>query len=123
VTDGNGVGTSTAAVRSECSAHGDGRVYAIHFDADDGNGGSCSGTVNVSVPHDRRAVKFLQEHESSCKIEIFTNPLLTGMIMFQMNFIAKPWDLYPAACGVTAKHSLSINTPPLGAGSLIFRAS
>jgi hypothetical protein len=33
--------------------------------------------------------------------------------------IAKPWDLYPAACGVTAKHSLSINTPPLGAGSLI----
>jgi NADPH:quinone reductase-like Zn-dependent oxidoreductase len=36
-------------------------------------------------------------------------------------FIAKPWDLYPAACGVTAKHSLSINTPPLGAGSLILR--
>jgi hypothetical protein len=36
--------------KDDHTAHGDGRVYAIHFDADDGNGGSCSGTVNVSVP-------------------------------------------------------------------------
>lgn len=64
--DGTGVGTSEAAVRSERSAHGDGRVYAIHFDADDGNGGSCSGTVNVSVPHDHHpAVDSGQDYDST----------------------------------------------------------
>jgi hypothetical protein len=28
-------------------------VYHIGFSADDGNGGSCSGVVNVGVPHDQ----------------------------------------------------------------------
>ncbi|PJE64255.1 MAG: hypothetical protein COU90_03720 [Candidatus Ryanbacteria bacterium CG10_big_fil_rev_8_21_14_0_10_43_42] len=32
---------------------GDGRVYHIFFDADDGNGGTCSGEVTVCVPHDQ----------------------------------------------------------------------
>ena len=32
---------------------GNGRVYAIHFTADDGKGGTCSGIVNVCVPHDQ----------------------------------------------------------------------
>lgn len=32
---------------------GDGRVYHISFTADDGNGGSCSGEVEVCVPHDQ----------------------------------------------------------------------
>lgn len=65
--DGTGVGTSEAAVRSERSAHGDGRIYAIHFDADDGNGGSCSGTVNVSVPHDHHhpAIDSGQDYDST----------------------------------------------------------
>ena len=28
-------------------------MYAIHFHADDGRGGSCDGSVSVCVPHDR----------------------------------------------------------------------
>lgn len=51
--DGAGVGTSTAEVRSERSGTGDGRVYHIMFTAEDGNGGSCTGEVLVSVPHDQ----------------------------------------------------------------------
>ena len=49
--DGQGVGTSTAEVRAERAGKGDGRVYHIGFTADDGRGGTCSGTVLVSVPH------------------------------------------------------------------------
>jgi hypothetical protein len=56
--DGAGVGTNTAQVRAERSekpnAPGDGRMYHIHFEASDGEGGVCSGLVNVGVPHDRR---------------------------------------------------------------------
>jgi hypothetical protein len=53
-TDGAGVGTSTAQVRSERSGLGDGRVYVIRFTARDNRGGSCSGAVSVGVPHDQR---------------------------------------------------------------------
>jgi hypothetical protein len=48
--DGSGVGTDTASIRAERSGKGDGRVYEIAFTADDGNGGSCSATVSVTVP-------------------------------------------------------------------------
>lgn len=51
--DGAGVGTDTAQVRAERSGIGDGRVYHISFTADDGNGGTCTGEVLVSVPHDQ----------------------------------------------------------------------
>lgn len=55
--DGAGVGTSTAEVRAERSGTpkqpGNGRVYHIGYTADDGYGGSCSGTVTVGVPHDQ----------------------------------------------------------------------
>ncbi len=55
--DGQGVGTDTAEVRAERSGSkknpGDGRVYHIGFTANDGNGGSCSGSVTVGVPHDQ----------------------------------------------------------------------
>lgn len=34
---------------------GNGRVYYVSFTADDGKGGTCTGTVQVCVPHDRRA--------------------------------------------------------------------
>lgn len=44
---------SPLQVRAERAGSGDGRVYRIDFTADDGNGGTCSGTVNVSVPHDQ----------------------------------------------------------------------
>lgn len=49
--DGQGIGTSTAQIRSERAGPGDGRVYEIGFTADDGNGGSCDGSVLVGVPH------------------------------------------------------------------------
>ena len=51
--DGFGVGTPQAQVRAERSGTGNGRVYAITFRADNGNGGSCTATVNVVVPHDQ----------------------------------------------------------------------
>ncbi len=34
---------------------GNGRVYHVSFMADDGKGGTCTGTVQVCVPHDQRA--------------------------------------------------------------------
>ncbi len=42
-----------ARIRAERSGNHDGRVYHIGFLADDGNGGTCRGTVKVCVPHDR----------------------------------------------------------------------
>lgn len=51
--DARGVGTSWARLRAERSGRGNGRVYEISFTADDGEGGSCSGTVEVGVRHDR----------------------------------------------------------------------
>ena len=59
--DGSGVGTSTAAVRAERYGRGNGRVYHISFTADDGLGGSCTGTVNVSVPHDQSGTPAVDE--------------------------------------------------------------
>ena len=50
--DGRRVG-ATAAVRSERLGSGDGRVYHISFNAADADGGVCSGTVTVVVPHDQ----------------------------------------------------------------------
>lgn len=56
--DGEGIGTDTARIRAEragtAKVPGDGRVYHIGFTADDGKGGTCSGTVTVAVPHDQR---------------------------------------------------------------------
>ncbi len=52
--DGQGVGTSTAEVRAERSGLENGRVYNIGYTADDENGGTCSGTVRVGVPHDKK---------------------------------------------------------------------
>jgi hypothetical protein len=53
--DGDGVGTDTAQIRAERSGTGDGRVYEITFTADDGNGGMCTGSVSVGVPHDKKS--------------------------------------------------------------------
>ena len=46
--DANG----NVAVRATRSGDGNGRVYVIHFVAGDDHGGTCSGTVEVCVPHD-----------------------------------------------------------------------
>ena len=40
-------------LRAERAGGGDGRVYTVAFTASDGQGGTCSGTVNVGVPRDR----------------------------------------------------------------------
>ena len=54
--DGAGVGTSTAIVRSERSGNGNGRVYNIRFLAQDDSGARCEGSVDVSVPHEKKDV-------------------------------------------------------------------
>lgn len=51
--DGFGVGSEEARIRAERSGTGNGRVYAITFQADDGGGGICTGQVMVGVPHDK----------------------------------------------------------------------
>ena len=52
--DGAGVGTDTAEVRAERSGKGDGRVYSIVFSASDEEGATCTGSVEVDVPHDKK---------------------------------------------------------------------
>ncbi len=52
--DGMGVGTDTASVRAERQGNANGRIYEISFTASDGQGGECSGSVNVCVPHNQR---------------------------------------------------------------------
>lgn len=42
---------STVRLRAERSGAGNGRVYEVHFSADDGQGGTCSGSAKASVPH------------------------------------------------------------------------
>lgn len=49
--DATGVGTSTPSVRPERQGGGNGRVYHISFTATAANGGTCTGTVKVGVPH------------------------------------------------------------------------
>ena len=38
-------------LRAERAGNGNGRVYEIQFTANDGQGGICTGSVNVGVPH------------------------------------------------------------------------
>lgn len=45
---------SPAKVRAERSGTGDGRVYVVTLTADDSNGGTCSGSVKIFVPHDMK---------------------------------------------------------------------
>jgi uncharacterized repeat protein (TIGR01451 family) len=52
--DGKGVGTGIASLRAERSGTGDGRVYRVSFTASDGQGGQCTGSVRICVPHDQR---------------------------------------------------------------------
>lgn len=46
---------NSVRLRAERSGTGDGRVYVVSYTASDGNGGTCSGTVRVAVPHDQGA--------------------------------------------------------------------
>jgi Tol biopolymer transport system component len=49
-----GARSDQVQLRAERSPRGDGRVYRIDFTASDGNGGSCSGTVTVTVTRHKR---------------------------------------------------------------------
>jgi hypothetical protein len=51
--DAAGIGTARPQVRAERAGNGNGRVYRLLFSATDSFGGSCSGEVKVSVPHDQ----------------------------------------------------------------------
>ncbi|GAC1678967.1 MAG: hypothetical protein NVS9B2_30210 [Steroidobacteraceae bacterium] len=51
--DGTGIGTSTAQVRAERAGPGTGRIYFISFSATNSQGGQCTGSVRVMVPHDQ----------------------------------------------------------------------
>lgn len=48
-----GSSSNRVLLRAERAGGGDGRVYTIAFTASDGQGGACSGSVKVGVPHDR----------------------------------------------------------------------
>ena len=57
--DAMGIGTDTASVMAEryggeVGYEGDGRMYRINFSATDEFGASCTGTVRVGVPHDKK---------------------------------------------------------------------
>ncbi len=43
-----------AEVRAERDGSGDGRVYHLFFEVDDGRGGTCSGETTIAtIPHDQ----------------------------------------------------------------------
>ena len=48
--DATGEGTSTAMLRAERGGSGSGRLYVIEFTAEDGKGGTATGSVTVTVP-------------------------------------------------------------------------
>ncbi|HEX2054492.1 MAG TPA: tandem-95 repeat protein [Actinomycetota bacterium] len=49
-----GAASNQVALRAERAGNGDGRVYAISYSAADADGGACTGTTQVFVPHDQR---------------------------------------------------------------------
>lgn len=52
--DGRILGPNSAEIRAERDGNGDGRVYHVGFNAEDGRGGLCSAIVRVGiVPHDQ----------------------------------------------------------------------
>ena len=52
--DGTGIGNNIAQVRAERSGQENGRVYEISYTAQDGQGGECTDSVQICVPHDKK---------------------------------------------------------------------
>ena len=52
--DGFGVGIDSAQIRAQKDPQWNGRVYEISFEADDDNGGTCTDSVNVVVPKNKK---------------------------------------------------------------------
>lgn len=66
--DGVGVSGSIARIRAERMGSSNGRVYCINYTADDGNGGTCTGTFKVNVPksqNGRPAIDDGQNYDST----------------------------------------------------------
>jgi hypothetical protein len=55
--DADGIGNDTAHLRAERSGRGNGRVYQISFVANNAKGAQSQGTVQVTVPRNRRQSK------------------------------------------------------------------
>ena len=51
--DAQGVGTNAVSLAALRRGNGDGRIYHLLMQGDDGRGGTCQKTVQVCVPHDR----------------------------------------------------------------------
>ncbi len=58
------IGTDSVEVRAERSGLDDGRVYVIGFTATNEYDQSCSGSVSVGVPHDKRGVSAVDSGQS-----------------------------------------------------------
>lgn len=48
-----GPASNKVYLRAERSGTGDGRVYRVAFEGSDGEGGTCTGSITVGVPHDQ----------------------------------------------------------------------
>jgi hypothetical protein len=66
--DATGLGTGVAKIRAERNGSGNGRVYHVGFEANDGRGGTCNGAIEVVVPHsqnEKQAVDDGQNYNST----------------------------------------------------------
>jgi hypothetical protein len=68
--DAAGKGGSVAQIRAERAGNGNGRVYAINYEATDPKGAHCSGVLNVTVPHGQNGAPATddgQQHTSTAE--------------------------------------------------------
>lgn len=62
--DSDGIGTSTARIRAERDGRGNGRIYAISFEAADDEGATCEGAVKVCVSNRGECIDDGQDYSS-----------------------------------------------------------
>jgi len=83
--DAIGIGTDHVEVRAESLERGDGRVYHVDFSADDGRGGSCSGTAVVCVP------RFGWRRRDGC---VDQGPLYDSSVFKERNGFRMGWRMH-----------------------------
>ncbi len=89
--DAIGIGTDHVAVRAESLERGDGRVYHVDFSADDGRGGSCSGTAVVCVPRFGFGYGFGARRGDTC---VDQGPLYDSTVATPRNGIRMGWRMH-----------------------------
>jgi hypothetical protein len=87
--DAIGIGSDHVAVRAESLERGDGRVYHVSFSADDGRGGSCTGTAVVCVP--RFGFGFGSRRSDSC---VDQGPLYDSTVSKARNGFSLGWRMH-----------------------------